>query len=220
MQSPVYSTPGESMFPLTPQPSESHLLSAEKHKAPKDGYRYEPYNLDLGLDRERREDESISAHQASQKRILELRGVERRIVQLLETAGKAIQMLSDDDAIPVDKLARASITSPDIQRSIAEDYSTDRVKEFETLATTYTDLVNQIQVGMRRHFHYLTRAGITASQVPFKDVLYGEERELETWLDAVDVINESASDLIHKASTFLEEKSPSSDQGVAPIESL
>ncbi|KAF9974707.1 hypothetical protein BGZ73_001826 [Actinomortierella ambigua] len=217
MQSPAYSTPGESMLPMTPQSSDPHS-HAQKHKAPKDGYRYEPYNLDHTLDTDGREDDSISAHQASQKRILELRGIERRIVQLLETAGKAIQILgSDDGTIPVAQLARASTTSPDMQRTMAEEYSTDRVKEFEALATTYTDLVNQIQVGMRRHFHYLTRAGITASQVPFKDVLYGEERELETWLDAVDVINESASDLIRKAGTYLEETSSTSIRPVEPL---
>ncbi|KAG0238079.1 hypothetical protein BGW42_007633 [Actinomortierella wolfii] len=220
MDSPAYSAQGEPSIPMTPQPK-AFVSSGQKHKAPRDGYLYEPYDLDLFLDKDKNEDDSISAHQASQKRILELRGIEKRIVQLLETAGKAIQVLSNDDGtIPVDQLARASMTSPDVLRTSVENYGDERVKDFETLATAYTDLVNQIQVGMRRHFHYLTKAGIAASQVPFKNLLYGEERELETWLDAVDIISESTSDLIRKANTFLEETSSTSKQDTGTSEAI
>ncbi|KAF9340607.1 hypothetical protein BGZ91_001123, partial [Linnemannia elongata] len=41
-------------------------------------------------------------------------------------------------------------------------------------------------------------AGIASSQVPFKNVVYGEEKELETWLNAVDVLKESTDGLIEK----------------------
>jgi hypothetical protein len=34
--------------------------------------------------------------------------------------------------------------------------------------------------------------------VPFKNVVYGEEKELETWLNAVDVLKESTDGLIEK----------------------
>ncbi|KAK3813562.1 MAG: hypothetical protein JOS17DRAFT_761680 [Linnemannia elongata] len=144
-------------------------------------------------------DNAVNDSQASATRILELRGLERRIIQLLETAGQAIQILSgeEDPENAGSILMDASVDStkgPDMINSYAEEKS----KQFEVLAAGYATLVNEIQSGLRRQFHYLTKAGIASSQVPFKNVVYGEEKELETWLNAVDVLKESTDGLIEK----------------------
>jgi hypothetical protein len=118
---------------------------------------------------------------------------------LLETAGQAIQILSGEDdpedAGPI--LMEASGDSTKASQMI-ENYASQKAQQFEVLAAGYATLVNEIQSGLRRQFHYLTKAGIASSQVPFKNVVYGEEKELETWLNAVDVLKESTDGLIEK----------------------
>ncbi|KAF9182890.1 hypothetical protein BGZ51_004366 [Haplosporangium sp. Z 767] len=192
-----------------------------------DGYIYQSYDTyaNEGQDATDLDGELLSKshnkdNQASATRILELRGLERvlgqyspllwkqsneqRIVQLLETAGQAIQILSgdaDEDEESEEngkQLLSATSLSPEERKAMIQAYADERAKKFETLAAGYATLVNEIQSGLRRQFHYLTKAGITSSQVPFKNVVYGEEKELETWLNAVDVLKESADSLIEK----------------------
>ncbi|KAF9329314.1 hypothetical protein BG006_007577 [Podila minutissima] len=126
------------------------------------------------------------------------------IIQLLETAGEAIQILSgDQDEDEEDpeigrRLLAATGQSREAQQAMIQAYADEKAKKFEVLASGYATLVNEIQSGLRRQFHYLTKAGIASAHVPFKNVLYGEEKELETWLNAVDVLKDSANSLIGK----------------------
>ncbi|KAG0094387.1 hypothetical protein BGZ93_007294 [Podila epicladia] len=148
--------------------------------------------------------EQVQGQQASATRILELRGLERRIIQLLETAGEAIQILSGDQDEDEDdpeigrRLQAATGQSREDQQAMIQAYADEKAKKFEVLASGYATLVNEIQSGLRRQFHYLTKAGIASAHVPFKNVLYGEEKELETWLNAVDVLKDNANSLIGK----------------------
>lgn len=125
-------------------------------------------------------------------------------MQLLETAGQAIQILSGDADEEEEseengkRLLSATSLPPEERKAMIQAYADERAKKFEALAAGYATLVNEIQSGLRRQFHYLTKAGIASSQVPFKNVVYGEEKELETWLNAVDVLKESADSLIEK----------------------
>ncbi|KAF8924715.1 hypothetical protein BGZ58_001516 [Dissophora ornata] len=188
-----------------------------------DGYIYQSYedytHIDpdgaLDIDGEPVLTKNDSNQAASATRILELRGLERRIVQLLETAGQAIQILSGD-ADDLDdpeneetgkRLLSAASLPPESRQAMIKAYADERSKKFEALAAGYATLVNEIQSGLRRQFHYLTKAGIASetSQVPFKNVVYGEEKELETWLNAVDVLKESAETLIGKVERELVE---------------
>ncbi|KAG9073022.1 hypothetical protein KI688_000803 [Linnemannia hyalina] len=175
-----------------------------RKKTVNDGYIYHPYEDYSQTDRSSQGgsndgDSAMNDNQASATRILELRGLERRIIQLLETAGQAIQIMSgeDDPENAGQILMDASVDStkgPDMINTYAEEKS----KQFEVLTAGYATLVNEIQSGLRRQFHYLTKAGIASSHVPFKNVVYGEEKELETWLNAVDVLKESTDGLIEK----------------------
>ncbi|KAG0311676.1 hypothetical protein BGZ99_009997 [Dissophora globulifera] len=190
-----------------PQRSKSRTI-----RTVNDGYIYQSYdnytsNGTLETDRETPASRDDGSQAASATRILELRGLERRIVQLLETAGQAIQILSgdeeDDDPENEEtgkRLLSAASLAPDQRQAMIKAYADERSKQFETLAAGYATLVNEIQAGLRRQFHYLTKAGIASetSQVPFKNVVYGEEKELETWLNAVDVLKDSANALIGK----------------------
>ncbi|KAK5829136.1 hypothetical protein F5H01DRAFT_329594 [Linnemannia elongata] len=186
------------------QQQQQQAKAPRRRKTVNDGYIYHPYE---DYSQENRgsqggsndSDSAVNDSQASATRILELRGLERRIVQLLETAGQAIQILSGEDdpenAGPILMDASSDSTKgPDMINTYAEEKS----KQFEVLAAGYATLVNEIQSGLRRQFHYLTKAGIASSQVPFKNVVYGEEKELETWLNAVDVLKESTDGLIEK----------------------
>ncbi|KAG0228374.1 hypothetical protein B0O80DRAFT_500317 [Mortierella sp. GBAus27b] len=215
--------PASAPAPAPAQPShgQQHQSGETKHQTKSkrivnDGYIYHPYkdyshqgiqsdDSTLDMDSEDPLPSKDGSH-ASATRILELRGLERRIVQLLETAGQAIQILSgdaegedNDNEEAGKRLLAASSSSQEARQAMAKDYADDRAQKFEALATGYATLVNEIQSGLRRQFHYLTKAGISSSQVPFKNVVYGEEKELETWLNAVDVLKESANGLIDKA---------------------
>ncbi|KAF9990662.1 hypothetical protein BGZ75_000480 [Mortierella antarctica] len=214
--------PSHSQSPSQTQSREAESQSAESkstkpktRKLVRDGYVYQPYDTythsskdTLDVDGEflpssssTKNNQDGHDHQASATRILELRGLERRIVQLLETAGQAIQILSgdpeDDESDEAGKrLLSATSLQPSERNAMVKAYADEKSQKFETLAAGYATLVNEIQSGLRRQFHYLTKAGISSSQVPFKNVVYGEEKELETWLNAVDVLKDSADRLI------------------------
>ncbi|KAF8980912.1 hypothetical protein BGZ46_003489 [Entomortierella lignicola] len=193
------------------QPNQTGPSKSKPRRKVNDGYIYQSYRDYSGhkaVDIQDEDGESELAkdsNHASATRILELRGLERRIVQLLETAGQAIQILSrdadDEEGESEDtgkKLLSATSLSPESRQAMVREYADERAKKFETLAAGYTTLVNEIQTGLRRQFHYLTKAGISSSQVPFRNVVYGEEKELDTWLNAVDVLKESTDGLITK----------------------
>ncbi|KAF9152074.1 hypothetical protein BG015_005823 [Linnemannia schmuckeri] len=187
-----------------PDSQKQHAKAPRTRKTVNDGYIYHPYEDYSQTDRNSQGesndgDSAVNDSQASATRILELRGLERRIVQLLETAGQAIQILSgeDDPENAGPNLMDASADSTKASDMI-KSHAAEKAKQFEVLAAGYATLVNEIQSGLRRQFHYLTKAGIASSQVPFKNVVYGEEKELETWLNAVDVLKESTDGLIEK----------------------
>ncbi|KAF9966118.1 hypothetical protein BGZ70_003248 [Mortierella alpina] len=196
--------------------AETKSTKPKTRKLVRDGYVYQPYDTythsskdTLDFDGEfvpssknsSNNNKDSHDHQASATRILELRGLERRIVQLLETAGQAIQILSgdpedDENDEAGQRLLSATSLQPAERNAMVKAYADEKSQKFETLAAGYATLVNEIQSGLRRQFHYLTKAGISSSQVPFKNVVYGEEKELETWLNAVDVLKDSADRLI------------------------
>ncbi|KAF9573073.1 hypothetical protein EC968_009033 [Mortierella alpina] len=201
-------------------------------KIVRDGYVYQPYDTythsskdALDFDGEflpsSHNIQDSHDHQASATRILELRGLERRIVQLLETAGQAIQILSgdpeeDENDEAGKRLLSATSLQPAERNALIKAYADEKSQKFETLAAGYATLVNEIQSGLRRQFHYLTKAGISSSQVPFKNVVYGEEKELETWLNAVDVLKDSANRLIENVEHELLTPQESTGVGAGP----
>ncbi|KAF9308266.1 hypothetical protein BG003_011347 [Podila horticola] len=210
-----------------PQPeastSNTHTSSRPKKKTVPDGYIYQSYEDKKRSDKSSME--QTQGQQASATRILELRGLERRIIQLLETAGEAIQILSGDQDEDEDeedpeigrRLLASTGQSREAQQAMIQAYADEKAKKFEVLASGYATLVNEIQSGLRRQFHYLTKAGIASAHVPFKNVLYGEEKELETWLNAVDVLKDSANSLIGKIEgELLDHPSQSEESSTIP----
>ncbi|KAF9282590.1 hypothetical protein BGZ68_005866 [Mortierella alpina] len=214
------------------QSADSKPTKPKTRKQVNDGYVYQPYDTythstkdTLDFDGEflpsSKGHQDSHDHQASATRILELRGLERRIVQLLETAGQAIQILSGDpEDDESDEAGKRLLSATSLQLSernaMIKAYADEKSQKFETLAAGYATLVNEIQSGLRRQFHYLTKAGISSSQVPFKNVVYGEEKELETWLNAVDVLKDSADRLIENVEKELlkpQEESAASGSG-------
>ncbi|KAF9376544.1 hypothetical protein CPB97_010733 [Podila verticillata] len=201
--------------------SNTHTSSHPKKKTVPDGYIYQSYE-DKKRSNDKSSVEQTQGQQASATRILELRGLERRIIQLLETAGEAIQILSGDQDEDEDdpeigrRLMSATGQSREAQQAMIQAYADEKAKKFEVLASGYATLVNEIQSGLRRQFHYLTKAGIASAHVPFKNVLYGEEKELETWLNAVDVLNDSANSLIGKIEGELLDNPSQSEASTIP----
>ncbi|KAG0372905.1 hypothetical protein BGX24_012434 [Mortierella sp. AD032] len=192
-------------------------------KSVNDGYIYHPYEEysqtgkdSYGKGGRDSSDNSAADGQASATRILELRGLERRIIQLLETAGQAIQILAgEDDPENAGPILMDNSSSTENAQEMIIAHADQKSQQFQVLAAGYATLVNEIQSGLRRQFHYLTKAGISSTQVPFKNVVYGEEKELETWLNAVDVLEESANGLIEKVEReYLGVRDSSSSSGV------
>ncbi|KAF9908016.1 hypothetical protein BX616_000261 [Lobosporangium transversale] len=218
--------------------SRSQTTTARSKSKPRrtvnDGYIYQAYDDYTRRKKNQDDTDGVDSilkednNQTSATRILELRGLERRIVQLLETAGQAIQILSGDDDEEEEneevgkRLLAATSLSPEARKAMVQEYADERAKKFETLATGYATLVDEIQSGLRRQFHYLTKAGISSSQVPFKNVVYGEEKELDTWLNAADLLKQSTNELIAKINRELlssvneQQNSTSADSAVVP----
>lgn len=229
--------------------SNTHTSSHPKKNTVPDGYIYQSYE-DKKRSNDKSSVEQTQGQQASATRILELRGLERvittcalrtrayifsfktiltsflcplqRIVQLLETAGEAIQILSGDQDEDEDdpeigrRLMSATGQSRETQQAMIQAYADEKAKKFEVLASGYATLVNEIQSGLRRQFHYLTKAGIASAHVPFKNILYGEEKELETWLNAVDVLKDSANSLVGKIEGELLDNTSKSEASTIP----
>ncbi|KAF9099175.1 hypothetical protein BGX29_007268 [Mortierella sp. GBA35] len=201
--------------PAAPAPAALRTKAGQRRTV-NDGYIYHPYEEYAQSDRNTQGsdgDNGVYDSQTSATRILELRGLERRIIQLLETAGQAIQILSgEDDA----EDAGAKLMGTDDAQGMIDEHAEAKSEQFSFLAAGYATLVNEIQSGLRRQFHYLTKAGIASSQVPFKNVVYGEEKELETWLNAVDVLKESTDGLIEKVERELLGVKAESESASAP----
>ncbi|KAG1234138.1 hypothetical protein G6F35_001184 [Rhizopus arrhizus] len=114
----------------------------------------------------------------STMRIKDLYQVERKLVLLIETAGEALAILSDEGT---------------------KDENTDKfVREkalaFRDLSSRYFSLVNDIQLALRSHTYYLAKtASFTPSAnktIPFKTSIVGQHKQLEIWTEAIKAIQQ------------------------------
>ncbi|KAI8985915.1 hypothetical protein BDB01DRAFT_786851 [Pilobolus umbonatus] len=112
-------------------------------------------------------------------RIQDLHQVEKKIVMLIETAAEAFSILSEEN-----------ITD----NTNTEQFIRESTRNFRDLASRYFSLINDIQLTLRNHTHYLTKeANITSSvnkTIPFKISIAGEEKELEAWIAAIETIHD------------------------------
>ncbi|KAG2175605.1 hypothetical protein INT43_001252, partial [Umbelopsis isabellina] len=123
--------------------------------------------------------ETLSANSTSESaiRIQRLHAVEKQIVQLIQTSGNAIAVLSDDLAIKgVD----------------TETYVQDKATAFAAESRNYYALLKDIQQTLREHVGYLAKSGILTQSpnktVPFHASVYAEQKELELWVAATHAI--------------------------------
>ncbi|KAI8379317.1 uncharacterized protein BYT42DRAFT_613637 [Radiomyces spectabilis] len=77
----------------------------------------------------------------STTRIKDLHEAEKKLVLLLETAGEALAVLSEDG--PHD--------------NSTDDTIEERVQVFRNLASRYFSIVNDVQLALRNHTHYLAK---------------------------------------------------------------
>ncbi|ORX47149.1 hypothetical protein DM01DRAFT_1410277 [Hesseltinella vesiculosa] len=115
-------------------------------------------------------DESVS-------RIQDLHITEKKLVSLVETAGHALALLADDG--PSDEDADLAVH--------------ERTTEFRDLATRYFSLINDIQLSVRQHTHFLTQTAslpCTTKTIPYRVSVAGEQRELEIWINALQLIQQ------------------------------
>ncbi|KAI8881194.1 hypothetical protein K501DRAFT_223489, partial [Backusella circina FSU 941] len=116
-------------------------------------------------------------------RIQDLHQVEKKLVLLIETAGEALSVLSED--------------APSGEN--ADEFVNSHTIEFRSLASRYLSLVNDIQFALRSHTHYLAQtASITSSAnktMPFKASIIGEQKELEIWTAALQTLRDRIEEI-------------------------
>ncbi|KAI7884059.1 hypothetical protein K492DRAFT_234992 [Lichtheimia hyalospora FSU 10163] len=119
----------------------------------------------------------------STTRIKNLHEVEKKLVLLVETAGDALAILSDDSKNDED----------------ASKAAHERVHEFEALAKRYFSLVNDIQLALRDNVRFLRKTGSiamsTTKSIPFRATVAGQQKELEVWTAAVETIHQRVEEL-------------------------
>ncbi|KAG9290772.1 hypothetical protein G9A89_011735 [Geosiphon pyriformis] len=139
----------------------------------------------------------------STQRIRELEVIEQLIVDLLNTSGRAILGLSLDghpesesEIEPEQKKEKSSELNSEsnYKTEVIGDEKPEKVnvklqvENFKTLAEKYRDLIDRIQLKLREQFRGIRMMGITTGDVPFHVVTYGEEKEFDSWADAVKVL--------------------------------
>ncbi|KAH8550205.1 hypothetical protein BGW37DRAFT_76088 [Umbelopsis sp. PMI_123] len=118
-------------------------------------------------------------------RIQQLHAVEKQIVQLIQTAGNAIGVLSD-------KLVTDEATG--------EQYVQERAAAFANESRSYYALLKEIQRTLREHVSFLAKSGILTQSpnktVPFHASVYAEQKELELWVSATQVIRAKVEEIV------------------------
>ncbi|KAK9765760.1 hypothetical protein K7432_005666 [Basidiobolus ranarum] len=109
-------------------------------------------------------------------RIADLHVIETRIVRLLETAGRTVAILSDDS-------------------DLGSEFG-DKRQTFEHYVAEYMELLNEIQTGLRRQFHYLASSGIATTNLPYSGSVYGEEKEFYSWVKVVSTLRTEINSLL------------------------
>ncbi|KAI9006633.1 hypothetical protein CLU79DRAFT_723730 [Phycomyces nitens] len=116
-------------------------------------------------------------------RIKDLHEAEKKLVLLVETAGEALGVLSDEE----------------INDSNADQSQNDRIVAFQDLASRYFSLINDVQLSLRSHTHYLAKTGSiapsTSKSIPFKASVAGQQKELEIWTAALGTIDQRVQEI-------------------------
>ncbi|KAI8067930.1 hypothetical protein BC940DRAFT_299895 [Gongronella butleri] len=110
-------------------------------------------------------------------RIRDLHIAEKKLVLLVETASQALALLSDDGP-----------TDEDSELAVHE-----RSREFKDLVQRYFSLVNDIQLSIRGHTHFLTQTAslpTTTKSITFRSSVTGQQKELEIWINALQLIQQ------------------------------
>ncbi|CAG8445482.1 7835_t:CDS:2 [Ambispora leptoticha] len=133
-------------------------------------------------------DESESA-----RRIRELEEIEQLIVKLLSISGKAIMGLSLDGHIKQQEESELTTvaTTTEAAKEIGMGAGGDNVDmkptkiEVKQQIDTFNEYSEEYQ-----QFRGIRLMGITAGNVPFRVITYGEAKEYENWLGAVKILRE------------------------------
>ncbi|KAI9314431.1 Las1-like-domain-containing protein [Dichotomocladium elegans] len=116
-------------------------------------------------------------------RIKQLHDIEKKLVDLVETAGDAIAILCDEGH-----------RDEESEQSIK-----DRIAAFQELASRYFTLVNEIQTALRSNTRFLRKTGSiamsTTKSIPFRATISGQQKELEVWTAAIETIHQRVEQL-------------------------
>ncbi|KAI9279766.1 hypothetical protein BY458DRAFT_501622 [Sporodiniella umbellata] len=119
----------------------------------------------------------------STMRVKDLYQVEKKLVLLIETAGEALAILSEEGT----------------QEENTDQFVRERALAFRELSSRYFSLVNDIQLALRSHTHYLAKtASFTPSAnktIPFKTSIVGQHKQLEIWTEAIQAIQQQVQAL-------------------------
>uniref|UniRef100_A0A1D1XQD5 Mediator of RNA polymerase II transcription subunit 11 n=1 Tax=Anthurium amnicola TaxID=1678845 RepID=A0A1D1XQD5_9ARAE len=119
----------------------------------------------------------------SAERIRDLEVTEKLIVDLLDTAAKAIMGLALDGHVNNNDEETSKMELTVKKRSPEE-----QIKIFQDLTKKFNDLIEEIQLRLRLQFRQMRNMGITSGDIPLRTVTYGEAKEYETWMNAAKIL--------------------------------
>ncbi|CAG8593970.1 20832_t:CDS:2 [Cetraspora pellucida] len=147
-------------------------------------------------------DEKPNVDPLSAQRIRDLESIEKLIVEIINTAAHAIMGLALDGKQPTqgeDDFAK---------KDKAEKLTPEQQEEsFKKYAQEFANLIEKIQLQLRFQFRCMRNMGITAGDIPFHTVTYGEAKEYESWMNAAKILRKKLDKISIAADGLQDSKS-------------
>ncbi|CAG8738027.1 12654_t:CDS:2, partial [Racocetra fulgida] len=80
-------------------------------------------------------------------------------------------------------------------------------ENFKKYAQRFADLIEAIQLQLRVQFRHMRSMGITAGDIPFHTVTYGEAKEYESWMNATKILRKKLDKISVAADGLQDSKS-------------
>ncbi|CAG8532029.1 26528_t:CDS:2 [Dentiscutata erythropus] len=148
-------------------------------------------------------DENPNSGPLSAQRIRDLESIEEVIVEIINTAAHAIMGLALDGKQPTQD-GEDDFTKKDKSEKLTLEQQEENFKEF---AQKFANLIEEIQIKLRVQFRHMRNMGITAGDIPFYTVTYGEAKEYESWMNAAKILRKKLDNISVAADGLQDSKS-------------
>ncbi|CAI2167132.1 7693_t:CDS:2 [Funneliformis geosporum] len=135
--------------------------------------------------------------ESSAQHIRDLEGIEKMIVELMDTAAKSIMSLVLDGH---------TNNNDEKTETMANRLGPEqRIESFQALTKQFSEVnhvilalltFKKIQVDLRYKFRQMRNMGITSGDIPIRTVTYGEAKEYETWMNAAKILRKELEKIV------------------------